>query len=204
MNHVNITTWLAHGTLLGWYWNNEIMPWDNDLDVQVWASDLFELAKYNQTLYNYATTILPATKKSAYKSKSQQRIPVPSEPEQFRRTYLLDVNPYHSTRDGNDWMNVIDARWIDTTTGLFVDITGLADTGRNTWTCKNYHRYPKAQLETMIPSIFEGAKAVVPQEFRVILNAEYGDQCLTREKFAKHTFWKETAEWVRDGAVGLG
>ncbi|PBP23944.1 hypothetical protein BUE80_DR005048 [Diplocarpon rosae] len=30
----NIETWVAHGTLLGWWWNGRIMPWDWDLDTQ--------------------------------------------------------------------------------------------------------------------------------------------------------------------------
>lgn len=30
-----VETWLAHGTLLGWWWSGAVMPWDYDLDVQV-------------------------------------------------------------------------------------------------------------------------------------------------------------------------
>lgn len=30
-----ITTWIAHGSLLSWYWNGIAFPWDNDIDVQV-------------------------------------------------------------------------------------------------------------------------------------------------------------------------
>ena len=36
----NIETWIAHGTLLGWWWNGKIMPWDWDLDTQVSAATL--------------------------------------------------------------------------------------------------------------------------------------------------------------------
>ena len=39
------------------------------------------------------------------------------------RDYLLEINPRYSYRTEEDTLNVIDARWIDTETGLFIDIT---------------------------------------------------------------------------------
>ena len=40
-----IQSWLAHGTLIGWYWGKNILPWDDDLDVQMLCSDLNKLYK---------------------------------------------------------------------------------------------------------------------------------------------------------------
>ena len=37
--------------------------------------------------------------------------------------YLFEVNPHFLHRDQDDQLNVIDARWIDTVTGLYVDVT---------------------------------------------------------------------------------
>lgn len=34
--YLGIETWIAHGTLLAWYWNAKILPWDWDLDTQVY------------------------------------------------------------------------------------------------------------------------------------------------------------------------
>jgi hypothetical protein len=31
--------WIAHGTLLGWYWNERLLPWDTDVGVQVRTSN---------------------------------------------------------------------------------------------------------------------------------------------------------------------
>lgn len=46
-----ITTWMAHGSLLSWYWNGIAFPWDNDIDVQVPVMDLHKLGLYfNQSL----------------------------------------------------------------------------------------------------------------------------------------------------------
>lgn len=35
--YLGLETWIAHGTLLGWYWNSKILPWDWDLDTQVFS-----------------------------------------------------------------------------------------------------------------------------------------------------------------------
>jgi len=61
------------------------------------------------------------------------------------REYLLDVNPWIWQRVRGDGMNVIDARWVDVRNGLYIDITGIAETQPdsmpNILNCKNYHRY---------------------------------------------------------------
>jgi hypothetical protein len=41
------------------------------------------------------------------------------------RKYLLDINPHHSIVTHDDLANKIDGRWIDTSTGKFIDITAV-------------------------------------------------------------------------------
>jgi hypothetical protein len=41
------------------------------------------------------------------------------------RHYLLEINPNYKNRDQSDEHNLIDARWIDTVSGLFIDITAV-------------------------------------------------------------------------------
>jgi LicD family len=81
-------TWIMHGTLLGWWWNGKILPWDSDIDVQVTERTIRFLAKYyNMTEYHFN---------------------VPGDEQ--GRTYLFEINP--SFRNGTiaDNLNVIDAR----------------------------------------------------------------------------------------------
>jgi hypothetical protein len=33
MDDIGVETFIVHGTLLGWWWNRRIMPWDDDVDV---------------------------------------------------------------------------------------------------------------------------------------------------------------------------
>lgn len=102
----------------------QIMPWDLDADVQVSEADMFYLAEYyNMTTFYYKYEGVPKG-----------------------RFYLLEVNPYFKHRAQDDKLNVIDARWIDTTTGLFIDVTAARynlnhPQGQGVLYDKNGHEY---------------------------------------------------------------
>jgi len=58
-----------------------------------------------------------------------------------KRDYMLEVNPGYTNASYKDNLNVIDARWIDYQTGLFVDITAVRphETKRDTLCSKDNH-----------------------------------------------------------------
>jgi len=131
MADIGAETWIMHGTLLGWWWNQKILPWDSDIDVQVSETTIAFLAKYyNMTEYHFN---LPHIREG--------------------RTYLLEVNPHYTIRTTSDKLNVIDARWIDTETGLFIDIstvrpnfTARAEGIEGALMCKDGHHYRVCML----------------------------------------------------------
>ncbi|KAK1239429.1 hypothetical protein MKX07_008917 [Trichoderma sp. CBMAI-0711] len=174
-----VETWLAHGTLLGWWWNGQIMPWDYDLDVQVSNATMTWLGdNLNRTEH---THVVDADTGAS-------------------RTYLLDVNPHHVDIDRGDGMNIIDARWIDTSNGMFIDITGVREREADRpgiWSCKNKHRYASQDLWPMRVTEFEGVKARIPYNFEEILRAEYGDKSLVVEEFQGHRWNRDINEWVK-------
>ncbi|KAJ3015129.1 UNVERIFIED_CONTAM: hypothetical protein HDU68_012869 [Siphonaria sp. JEL0065] len=45
-----LTWWIQHGALLGWFWNSKLLPWDLDLDIGVPTRDLLQLLEFNNTL----------------------------------------------------------------------------------------------------------------------------------------------------------
>ena len=168
---LGVETWLAHGTLLGWWWNGKIMPWDYDLDVQVSTTTLYYLGKnYNRNEYSWEHAD-PATGKPMTKK------------------YLLDINPHHIDLTRGDGMNIIDARWIDISNGMFIDITALAERDKGNrpgiWSCKNHHDYRTRDLYPMRESEFEGVPALIPYEFEKILAEEYGMRSLVMTEWKK-------------------
>jgi LicD family len=138
----------------------KILPWDWDVDTQVSGATLLYIADYhNRTIHEYV-----------------------SEDKKFQRKYLLDVNPWSRQRDPGDGANIIDARWIDMTNGLYIDITGLSevypDQKPGIWSCKNFHDYRVRDLYPMRVSLFEGVRARIPYAYDQILVEEYRPQAL--------------------------
>jgi len=145
----DIETWLAHGTLLGWWWNAQSLPWDHDGDVQVFESTLRILAtQYNSTHYAHQTN------------------------KHSRQYYHLDISPFYTDRWRGDEKNMIDGRWIDQKTGMYIDITGISNRSPERpkhYLCKNNHQYTKDDIYPLRSTGFEGEKAygkIVPMFLR--------------------------------------
>jgi phosphorylcholine metabolism protein LicD len=179
---LGVETWIAHGSLLGWWWNKKvfhilftcgterkltltkILPWDSDIDVQVSAPSMHFLASYyNMTVFHYSTPRIPS------------------------RDYLLEINPHYSNGSRTDKLNVIDARWVDTESGLFIDITTVHPVEkREGWLeCKDGHTFKDDDIFPLRTSTYEGVTAKVPNKFEEVLVAEYGRKSLTQTKFSK-------------------
>ena len=59
---------------------------------------------------------------------------------------MLEINSHYKIREQTDRLNVIDARYIDTTSGLFIDITTARynkthPKGPDMLVCKDGHEY---------------------------------------------------------------
>ncbi|QSZ37643.1 hypothetical protein DSL72_008742 [Monilinia vaccinii-corymbosi] len=176
---IGVETWLMHGTLLGWWWNRKILPWDSDSDVQVSEESMHFLASYyNMTVFHYKTPRIPEG-----------------------RDYMLEINPNYVNREQSDKLNVIDARWVDTTTGLFIDITTARynhthPAGEGMMSCKDGHEYRDTYIFPLRDTFFEGAPAKIPFAYKEILVAEYHEQSLTVTDFEGHHFDDDKMEWI--------
>ena len=141
MADLGAETWVMHGTLLGWWWNGKILPWDSDLDVQVTLDTLAFLHNFYQLyVFHYKTPHTPNG-----------------------RDYMLEINPDYARKTKWDKLNSIDARWIDMKTGVFIDITALRpnETARalgeyEALECKDNHKYNESDIFPLRDSHFEG------------------------------------------------
>lgn len=173
---LHVETWIAHGTLLGWWWNEEILPWDWDLDAQVSGQTLAYLEEFlNQTKHTYTHG-------------------------DIQREYLLDVNEHYTERTRGDGENIIDARWIDMKNGLFIDITGISETNPaeqpDIWSCKNDHHYRKSDIWPLRESRFEGVRALVPHAYDKVLVEEYEEKALKVLEYEGHRWDPSVEKWV--------
>ncbi|KAJ3133944.1 hypothetical protein HK101_004408, partial [Irineochytrium annulatum] len=134
-------SWIAHGVLIGWFWNQNLLPWDQDIDYQTSLYHLLALQPYNNTL--------------------------------IHSRYLLELNPNLLYRQ-HQRMNVIDARYIDTLSGLYIDITALVDLEDTTSSgdrvaCKSVHRYNYEDLFPLKQTVLEGRKVWRPNRVMMLL-----------------------------------
>lgn len=184
MHDIGAETWIMHGSLLGWWWNRKIMPWDSDVDVQMSESSMHYLANYyNMTVHHF-------------------KIPGVTE----GRDYMLEINPNYANGSTLDWLNVIDARWIDTETGLFIDITTLrrnetaeAQGKQGYMMCKDKHHYMEKDIFPLRESVFENTPVKIPYAYTELLEEEYGPRSLTQKNFNNHNFDSDKMEWIPGG-----
>lgn len=184
MNDLKVETWIAHGALIGWYWNRRFLPWDTDVDVHVSTEGIELLAKsYNMTEYRY-----------------------PLSEELASRTYLLDINPHYTITSSRDVANKIDARWIDMSNGKFIDITAVhrsnVEQGKPTSSilfCKDGHQYEESDVYPLQESTLEKMKVKVPIGAGRLIRVEYGDKALINGNFHWHRFNRATNEWEFNG-----
>ena len=103
----------------------QILPWDSDIDVQVTVDTLSFLFNYYQLYvfhYNHPDF-------------------------EEGKNYMLEINPNYINSDKWDYLNGIDARWIDMQTGIFIDITAVRVNetakalGALDMYCKDRHKY---------------------------------------------------------------
>jgi hypothetical protein len=120
------------------------------------------------------------------------------------RDYMLEINPHYLNREQTDKLNVIDARWIDTTSGLFIDITTARyntthPAGAGILSCKDGHEYRVCSVmrekgdgadvyqDTYVfplrDTYFEGAPAKIPFAYKELLESEYQKKALTLTEF---------------------
>lgn len=176
---IGVETWLMHGSLLGWWWNKHIMPWDSDIDVQVTEPSMYYLAAYyNMSVFHYQTPRLPEG-----------------------RDYMLEINPNHVNREQSDKMNKIDARWIDTATGLFIDITTARynlthPAGHGILSCKDGHTFRDTWIFPLRDTVFEDTPVKIPFEYANLLESEYGKKSMTNKDYHDHLFDDDRMEWV--------
>lgn len=124
-----------------------------------------------------------------YYNMTEHHYDIPGVPE--GRTYMLEINPNYVIRTTEDRKNLIDARWIDTSSGLFIDITAVRADDENrakgkpgALMCKDSHRYDESDIFPLRDSVYEGVNVKIPYQYTKLLVAEYGGKSLTNAKFA--------------------
>ncbi|KAH7377286.1 LicD family-domain-containing protein [Pyrenochaeta sp. MPI-SDFR-AT-0127] len=220
MDRIGIQTWIMHGCLLGWWWNGKIMPWDSDVDVMMDERSIKQLGNWwNMTVHHFTardlglaqSTAQPGAKEGGFEEEVMRRKRMLQDDTlKAGKKYLLEVNPNYTNTSTRDKHNVIDARWIDTSTGLYIDITTVhvapipslhashtpEDESDIELYTKDQHAYSNGQLFPLRKTTFESIDVKVPFAFEELLLEEYGPEALTDTYFNGYGFDPEKQEWA--------
>lgn len=200
--NAEITTWIAHGTLLSWHFNGLNFPYDTDIDVQMPLSDLHKLSLH----YN-------------------QSVVVEDIHEGYGR-YFIDCGTWITLREHENVLNNIDARFIDIDTGVYIDITGLAIS--NEWpsgpfvpakyldqenvlsknakslnkklqlvSCRNRHTLRYKSLTPLRKTTIAGEIGYVPGNINEQLDMEYGNNAVLMNSFQEYYYITKLRLWIR-------
>lgn len=167
-----IVSWLSHGTLVGWFWNGASMPWDTDIDLQMPVAELDRLArKFNNSL-------------------------IVEMPDIGGGRYFLEVGPRYLNRTKGNTENAIDARFIDALSGVYIDLTGIAQhpEKKEKYGCKNNHFYTADELFPLHLTSFEGMPTYVPNNYHKVMHDEY--KTYRNSTFKDWIFDRQLAQWV--------
>lgn len=202
-----VNWWLTHSSLMGWYWNGFHLPFENRATAQVPIGDLFDkLIPHNQSIifdYKDSTT-------GHYGS------------------FFLDINPFSinagNDADGKNKVNLVDARFIDMSTGLVLDISAsrafkpdggkkgihrelnlgdqkkvkkmIEESKFNTVLYDKEHNFtPLEEVLPLVPVHFDNELAFIPSHYSKILSDD-SDKSLTRSSKSGFKFRSLFKLWI--------
>ncbi|CCH46202.1 hypothetical protein BN7_5793 [Wickerhamomyces ciferrii] len=179
--HAHIVSWFNYGNLIGWYFNAQNLPWDNDVDVQVSIQDQDKIGRFhNNTL-------------------------VIENPKLGDHLFWIQTNPYYMQQKDNQF---IDARYIDVKTGIYIDISALWESerakpkdikpkeGEIAFHCKHYNWFVFSDIFPLRRTIYEGAQAYMPNNIEGILKRFYGNKAINNWNIFDHNWQPDIGLWV--------
>ncbi|ODV96409.1 hypothetical protein PACTADRAFT_49761 [Pachysolen tannophilus NRRL Y-2460] len=195
-SNLGIITWLSRETLIGWGRNGLILPWETVIHFELPAKELIKLAMS----FNNSLVVADASENS--------------------NTYLLDVSPHFMERtrenDGGASPEAPDARFIDTKTGVYIELNGLAVTDaelpdsikkQHPSESKNRKNFANSgmgkfyRLKDILPlkkTLFEGRSANVPYNAMEITLTDYPD-VVTTDDFFNYHYHDHLRLWIPAG-----
>ncbi|ONH67504.1 Protein MNN4 [Cyberlindnera fabianii] len=179
--HANVISWFNYGNLIGWYFNAQNLPWDNDVDVQVSINDCDKIGRY----WNNTLVVENPTKGDAM--------------------YWLQTNPFYLQQNDHQ---VIDARYIDVKVGIYIDISALWITDREkpsyihpkegeaSFHCKHYQWFTYDDIFPLRRTLYEGGQAYMPNAIDEILKRWYGSKAMDDWNIFDHNWQPDIGLWV--------
>lgn len=179
--NAGIISWFSYGNLIGWYFNSSNLPWDNDVDVQLSIKDMDKLGRdYNNSL-------------------------IVEDPKLGESLFWFQTNPFYLQQNNAQF---IDARYIDTKSGIYIDISALwrqdgtppqnlhLEKDEIAFHCKHYNWFGYNQIFPIKRTLYEGAQAYMVNDVVSTLIKQFGTHPLTQTNENHHNWQEDLGLWV--------
>ena len=171
-----IPSWIAHGTLLGWWWGGSLLPWDTDVDVQMNANFLYVLARFNSVVLSDRYLIDVNAQFRARHPQNRNRIDARLVDK--HTGYFVDITGVANT-------------------GAIIpsDPQKLVLYDKHTWRALYSDLYPLVRIE------FEGIATWRPYHVEKCLTEEYGPQALVKTTYRGYNYDPAQEAWIGNGLL---
>lgn len=179
----DVISWFNYGNLIGWYRYSRNLPWDTDVDVQLSIADLDKLGRH----WNNSLVI--------------------ENPKHGNGLFWLQTTPFYLQQNDEQF---IDARYIDVKSGIYIDVSALWLSERDTpekyrnepreevYNCKHYNWFPSSMLFPLRRTLYEGGQAYTIKNYSRFLLDQYGSISKTQMNNNQYNFQEDIGMWVPD------
>mgnify|MGYP002834320967 CR=1 FL=1 len=177
---IDIPFILLHGGLIGWYWNEKLLPWDTDIDVSI-----IDHISYESWLKSFPTTNDTVFQHEEHRDDRYKTFYKVSE--EF--VVYVDTNPKHH----------IESRLLHEPTGVYTDITYLYPQNSDYVMKANLnqlwggHTFPQKQLLPLQECNINNIQLHCPHSVETILKNEYPG--FKNKRFKEFVFLQDEKCW---------
>jgi phosphorylcholine metabolism protein LicD len=206
----NIKPIIMHGSLIGWYFNRKILPWDNDIDIVLMGKSIENLKKINNFENdNFIIKVNPNSQNRNIDKNNKIDARIISKKngafiditflyqsldENFKKNILRYLNIIYNTN--NPYMK---ANYENKFKYLVRSINTSEDPNISNYVnCKSPHYYNIKHILPLKEEKFEGYSIFVPNNTEECLYQEYGNDVF-KPQFKNWRYNNETQIWKKYG-----
>ena len=205
----NIKPILMHGSLIGWYFNGKMLPWDNDIDIVLVGGSIDKLKQLDK--FENDNLIIKVNSNSNYRGHDDRHNVIDARVISKNNGVFIDITFFYQSLDDFFKKNISRyLKTIYTTTNPYMKANyliklkticrsfNISETPENTnyVNCKSPHYYNVKHIFPLIKDKFEDCDVYLPNNIKECLNQEYGNDVF-KPRYNRWKFNVQRNTWLK-------